>query len=168
MSYTNKLITIIIPCYNCADILIHAWESIRNQTIGIDKLECIFVDDASCDDGATWNKLQEIEKESPESVIVIRLEQNMRQGGARNVGIGYATGKYLMFLDSDDELTLDACSKAYDAAESNNADIVQFNHIRRVGNLEKTFKDVETVRIFEPIENKDREPLLDAGNVTYG
>lgn len=39
------------------------------QSIGIDNLELIFVNDASTDDGQTWNMLNEIEEAYPESLI---------------------------------------------------------------------------------------------------
>ena len=43
--------------------------SLVQQTIGIDQIELIFVDDASTDGGATWNMLQEFERAYPESII---------------------------------------------------------------------------------------------------
>ena len=58
----------------------------------IDQIELIFVDDASTDEDATWNMLQEFERAYPESIMILKLEENMRQGGARNVALQYATG----------------------------------------------------------------------------
>ena len=52
----NKKISIIIPCHNSSETLDNAWNSLKNQTLGIENIECIFVDDASDDDGKTWNK----------------------------------------------------------------------------------------------------------------
>lgn len=59
--------------------------SLVQQTIGIDQIELIFVDDASTDEDATWNMLREFERAYPESIMILKLEENMRQGGARNV-----------------------------------------------------------------------------------
>lgn len=124
----EKKITLIIPCYNIADTIKRTWDSLKAQSIGIDSLECIFVDDRSTDEHS-WEKLQEIEKEFPESAKIIKLEENMRQGGARNVGITYASGKYLMFLDADDALDQNACRELYEMAEDLNTDIIQFRHL---------------------------------------
>ena len=52
-----KKISIVINCYNVADSIGMCWESVKKQTIGLENIECIFVDDASTDDGATWNPL---------------------------------------------------------------------------------------------------------------
>lgn len=76
--------------------------SLVQQTIGIDQIELIFVDDASTDEDATWNMLQEFERAYPESIMILKLEENMRQGGARNVALQYATGEYIAFVDADD------------------------------------------------------------------
>ena len=76
--------------------------SLVQQTIGIDQIELIFVDDASTDKDATWNMLQEFERAYPESIMILKLEENMRQGGARNVALQYATGDYIAFVDADD------------------------------------------------------------------
>ena len=65
----------------------------------IEFIEAIFIDDASDDNGKTWHLLNEIEQEAPDSVIIVHLEENMRQGGARNTALQYVTGTYLMFLD---------------------------------------------------------------------
>ena len=140
----------------------------KSQSIGIDMLECIFVDDASTDDGATWNVLKEIEKDEEESVIIIQLENNMKQGGARNIGIDYATGEYLMFLDSDDVLRQDACELLYNYAEIHHTDIIQFNHIYVLGEEKRITKE-SRANVDYSIKNKeDRYKFLDASTVTYG
>ena len=52
-------ISVIIPCYNVAKYVERCFESLKNQTIGLEQMELIFVDDASVDD--TWDKIKEIE-----------------------------------------------------------------------------------------------------------
>jgi glycosyltransferase involved in cell wall biosynthesis len=47
-----------------------------------------------------------------ENVRIIRLEHNLRQGGARNRGVSAAKGEYIVFLDQDDYLHADALSQA--------------------------------------------------------
>jgi glycosyltransferase involved in cell wall biosynthesis len=126
-------VTVIIPCFNTSKTLRRCWSSLNEQTLGLEHLQCIFVDDASTDDGATWMMLQSIEAEAPKQVAILQLDQNMKQGGARNAAIPYATGKYLQFMDADDELTSDMLGKLYQLAEQHETDIIQFNHCLDIG-----------------------------------
>ena len=84
-----KKVSVIIPCFNATKYLPKCFMSLVQQTIGIDQIELIFVDDASTDEDATWNMLQEFERAYPESIMILKLEENMRQGGARNVALQY-------------------------------------------------------------------------------
>ena len=164
----GKYISVIIPCHNCAESVETTWQSLKKQTIGIDNLECIFVDDASDDGGATWSMLQKIEHEEPESVMIIHLDENMRQGGARNVALNYCSGEYLMFLDADDVFLPESCEIAFGVINDNSADIVQFNHIRRIGENQKVFEDIKQNVFFEIKSSSERNRFLDASTVTYG
>lgn len=123
-----KKISIIIPCHNSVKWLNDCFESLKKQTIGIGNLECIFVDDASTDDGATVAMLKDFEKENPDNVMVILLEDNLRQGGARNIAMQYMSGEYLLFLDSDDMLLPYTCERLYEIASENTADMVLFGY----------------------------------------
>lgn len=130
-----KKISVIIPCFNCSEWVRHGWNSLKNQTIGIDEIECIFVNDASTDNGKTQHVLEEIEQEAPESVMVIALDINMRQGGARNVGMQYMSGEYMLFMDSDDLFRPETCEELYLTAKKYNADIVRFLHEMVIGDF---------------------------------
>lgn len=121
-----KKISVVIPCYNTAQYLGRCMETIVRQTIGIENIEIILVDDASTDDGATLNLIMEYEKRFPDTIIAISLPQNLRQGGARNVGISYASGEYLMFCDADDWLALQAMQILYHTAKEYDADVVEY------------------------------------------
>jgi len=123
-----KKISVIIPCFNVAKYLPQCFLSLAQQTIGIDNMELIFINDASTDDGKTWGLLTEIEQGYPENVLIIDLPENRRQGGARNEGLRYATGEYISFVDADDWLELDLYEKVYAKAKKEEAEIVQFNH----------------------------------------
>lgn len=123
-----KKISVVVPCFNATAYLNVCMEHLLRQTIGIENMEIILVDDASTDDGATWNLIMEYESRYTESVIAIPLEENMRQGGARNVGISYAGGEYLFFCDADDWISLDALELLYERAKEYDADVVEFRH----------------------------------------
>ena len=124
----SKKISIIIPCHNCSDSVGMTWDSIKAQSMDLDELECIFVDDASDDEGATVNMLAGIEKEAPESVLLIQLDKNVRQGGARNAALQYASGEFILFLDADDTLRQDTCNSLYEKAVKYDCDLIQFKH----------------------------------------
>ncbi|WP_075721659.1 glycosyltransferase family 2 protein [Roseburia sp. 499] len=121
-----KKVTVITPCHNSKKYLGECLESLENQTIGVENLEFILVNDASTDN--TWDMILEFEKKYPESVIAINLPENRRQGGARNEALKYATGEYIAFLDSDDKALPETYEKVYQRAIETDADIVQFNH----------------------------------------
>lgn len=93
-------VSVIVPCYNVQEQIDRCMESLVSQTIGICNMEIILVNDASTD--GTLEKLKDWEKRFPESILVITYDENIRQGGARNIGIQYARGKYIGFVDADD------------------------------------------------------------------
>ncbi len=124
----KKKISVIVPCYNAANYLPWCIEHLIRQTIGVENIEIILVDDASTDDGATMELMLAYEKQYPESVIVVSLEQNRKQGGVRNVGISYAGGEYLMFCDADDWLAFQAMEVLYNTAVQYNADVVEYRY----------------------------------------
>ena len=119
-----KKVSVITPCYNAADCLEIYMEKLSLQSVGMDALEIIMVNDCSTDD--TLTKLQEIESRYPESVMLIPLEKNVRQGAARNIALQYATADYILFLDADDTLHPKAVEKLLKKAREDDADVVQF------------------------------------------
>ena len=122
----KKLFSIIVPCYNSASYLMRCYHSIVQQTIGMDKLQVIFIDDASKDE--TFDMLCQLEKEYPDSIMVIRLEENVRQGAARNIALQYAVGEYISFVDSDDSVSLNMYERLEDIITEYSPDIIKFSH----------------------------------------
>lgn len=142
-----KYVSVVVPCYNASAFLDKCMEHLTKQTIGIENIEIILVDDASTDEGATWELIMQYEKAFSDTVIAIQLEKNMRQGGARNAGISYAGGEYLMFCDADDRLAFEAMEHLYDRAKKYDADVVQFRH--------KDFKKDEGYSLVSVQEGKE-------------
>ena len=120
--HDQKLISIIVPCYNAVSFLKECFDSIKKQTIGMEHLQVIFVDDASTDD--TWKMLQSFEKELPGSVCIIHCDKNGRQGTARNIALSHAVGEYIQYVDADDWIEKDMCLTMYSDAVVNDSDIV--------------------------------------------
>ena len=117
-----KWISVIIPCYNVEKYIDRCMNSLVNQTLGVEHMELIFVNDASTD--ATYEKLCQWEAKYPESILVVNCEKNGKQGTARNIGIRYASTDYIGFVDSDDWVELDMYEKMYEKAISTGADVV--------------------------------------------
>lgn len=121
-------ISVIIPCYNVEAYINRCMDTLMHQTIGIENLEIILVNDASQD--GTLNKLKEWESQYPNNIMVITYEENLRQGGARNIGIQYASADYIGFVDADDWIELDMFETLYRYAQQGNYDMVRGKFIR--------------------------------------
>ncbi len=127
----KPLISVIIPCYNMENYIDRCVGSIVSQTIGIDNLELILVNDASTDH--TLDKLKEWEARYPESLAVVTYEENLRQGGALNVGLQYAHGEYIGFAGADDWIEPDMYETLYGYAKNGGYDAVMSKFIRDDG-----------------------------------
>jgi len=93
---SNELVSVVIPVYNRTDLLARAIQSALSQTHK--DLEIIVIDDGSdIDIRAT------VESFHDPRVAYFRHESNMGVSRARNTGIEKSRGKYVAFLDSDDE-----------------------------------------------------------------
>jgi glycosyltransferase involved in cell wall biosynthesis len=91
-------VSIIVPCYNQAQYLDEALQSVLDQTY-ID-WECIIVNDGSTDN--TEEVVQKwVEKDSR---FIYLYKENGGLSSARNAGLEVAKGDYIQFLDSDDFL----------------------------------------------------------------
>ena len=100
--HTKPRVSVIIPCYNREKYLRACIESLVAQTYGIDNLELIFLNDASTDQ--TMTILKEYESLYPQSILLIDLSEQSGGlvGKVRNIGLSYATGEFITFVDSDD------------------------------------------------------------------
>lgn len=94
----STVISVVIPCYNHGRYLKQAIESVLNQTN--QNTEIIVVDDGSTDDTAEVCKRYQ-------KIKYVHTNQ-LGLSGARNTGIRYCTGSFLVFLDADDYLYPDA------------------------------------------------------------
>lgn len=112
-------VSVIIPAYNTEKYIRQCVESILNQTM--EEIEVIVVDDGSND--CTLSILNEYEQCYPEKIRVFHKE-NGGQASARNMGLQYAKGEYLGFVDSDDWIDLEMYQEMYDKAKQEDADIV--------------------------------------------
>ncbi|MFR1213794.1 MAG: glycosyltransferase family 2 protein [Acutalibacteraceae bacterium] len=116
----NKpFISVVMPVYGVEPYLHRAAESILKQTFR--ELELILVDDCSPD--RCGEICEEIAK-NDSRVKVLHLKKNGGLSNARNQGMTLAAGKYILFMDSDDYLDLDALQLAVDSIHKNPAKLV--------------------------------------------
>jgi glycosyltransferase involved in cell wall biosynthesis len=94
---SNPKVSVVIPTYNRADTLPRAMDSVLNQTF--QDFELIIVDDGSTDN----TKRVVAEKKEKNNRTIYLKQKNQGAAVARNTGIKKSKGKYIAFLDSDDE-----------------------------------------------------------------
>ena len=92
----KELISIVVPVYNVEKYLDKCVKSIINQTY--DNLQIILVDDGSKDNSGKLCDLWE----QRDRRIITKHKDNGGLSDARNYGVKFAEGKYVMFVDSDD------------------------------------------------------------------
>ena len=117
-------VSIVVPVYNVERYLRQCLDCLVNQTY--QNVEIICVDDGSTD--ASSEILTEYALKNSR-VRVIR-QKNSGLSAARNVGFSFATGEYVMYVDSDDWIDVRTCEKAVFKAEEHAADLVMWPYIR--------------------------------------
>lgn len=128
-----SLISIVVPVFNAERYLPHCVESILAQTYK--NWELILVDDGSLDRSGTI--CDAFAKQ--DSRIHVIHQENGGVSSARNTGIEYATGEWLVFIDADDSinsLTLEECARHFE-----NNDVIRFSMRLIFSQNEDRFKD---------------------------
>ena len=113
-------ISVVVPVYNVEKYLRECLDSLANQTF--EDFEVICVNDGS--DDSSPDILEEYASEDERFKIV--SQENKGLSGARNTGMNYIKGRYLLFLDSDDWLELNALELLYNHANALNSEMVIF------------------------------------------
>jgi len=151
------LISVIIPTYN-SKYIEDCLKSCLGQTIGMDALEIIMVDDASTDD--TVDRVSALLKGNP--IQLIQLSENGGPAAARNAGLKVARGKFVAFLDSDDAMKPEKLEKQLKYCEANpsiQAVISGIEEIDLHGNFIRTL-----VRLF-PEDRSEQVEILFLDNL---
>lgn len=119
MNY-KSLVSIIIPAYNAESYIKQCLKSILQQTY--ENLQIIVIDDGSMDN--TYEICKSMQKF--DNRIELYRQKNSGPSAARNVGLQHVKGLYLLFVDADDNLHLEAIEKLVEAMETEKADLVCF------------------------------------------
>lgn len=141
-------ISIIVPIYNASKYLKKCLDSLVNQTKK--ELEFILINDGSTDDS------ESIIKSYSDTRIKYFKRSNHGIGKTRNFGINKSTGKYIMFLDSDDYLEENACEVLYEKIDKEKLDLVVCDFYRVVNDS----KIIEKIASFKNTLLKDNPNLL--------
>ena len=141
-------LSLIIPVYNTSEFLNRCFTSIfKNETSF--RYEVIAIDDGSSDDSLV--KLNKIKESAPGNCEfnIIHLEENKGVQNARFVGLDGAKGKYVFFIDSDDEIGSDCLEEIFSKMEKDNLDIL-YNNILLVD--DKTMYSLFSKQDFSRVE----------------
>lgn len=150
----TPLISIIIPNWNNGPYLRRAMDSIVKQTISLNKIEVIFVDDRSSD-----NSLEIMDEyiHKYSNFKIVSLNENT--GGAsipRNVGLTLAKGKYVVLLDPDDWFTVHGLKDLVEVLEKSGDSFAIGGMVEKVG---KKFRKVFSGTSFQNGINIDISTL---------
>ncbi|MCV3375240.1 glycosyltransferase family 2 protein [Campylobacter sp. IFREMER_LSEM_CL2151] len=114
-------ISIILPTYNVEKYIARALETCINQTFK--DIEIIVVDD--CGDDKSIDIAKEYASKD-DRIKIIYNEENLGTFASRNIGVLNSSSPYIMFLDPDDYLELNACELGFEKIK--NVDVVVFNY----------------------------------------
>ena len=103
-------VSIIIPVYNVAPYIEDCLKSVMMQTYK-GEMECIIVDDCGTDDSIAIAEQMIAAYQGAIQFRMLHHERNKGLSAARNTGTIAATGDYIYYLDSDDEITEDCIEK---------------------------------------------------------
>lgn len=110
---------IIVPAYNVENYIRDCIDSILSQKTNYRYVVTIV------NDGSTDSTFELLEKYQKDNRVTIINQHNKGLSGARNTALKKIVAKYVMFVDSDDELEKNAIQCLMDSAYNNNSDIVE-------------------------------------------
>ena len=113
------LISIIIPAFNAEKTIGRCLESVRQQINMENIKEVLIIDDGSTD--STSEIVRSFEKRDSRFRLIEK--ENGGVSSARNEGIRQATGEYIIFCDSDDEMKPELCKELLCAIQKQRCDM---------------------------------------------
>ncbi len=137
----QKKISIIIPAYNVEKYLEQCVKSLFAQSYS--NIEIIIVDDGSKDNTG----LLADELANQDSRVLVIHQKNAGLPAARNAGLRIASGEMIMFLDADDWLEKDACEVAVEYMQTEQAELVIFEHYKEYSNKRVWHKSLEKSKL---------------------
>lgn len=149
---SDPKVSIVVPVYNVDRYLNECFDSLKNQTYK--NLEIIVVDDGSTDGSGI---IADAYKNCDDRFLVFHCK-NTGISAARNLGLKYATGDYITFVDGDDAITSIHIQSLVDIALHSKADIVLGgkllwfrDRLERKGSSKVEFKQISLDEAFRSI-----------------
>ncbi len=119
---TSPDVTVVVAVYNTMPYLTECLNSLVGQSIGLDRLEIVAVDDGSTDDSAA--ELDRFAKKYPNTVKVIHQANSGGPAAPSNRALEVATGRFVYFIGSDDYLGKEALARMVKYADRHESDVV--------------------------------------------
>lgn len=135
-------VSVIVPIYNGRNYIEHCCEQLVEQTLK--SLEFILINDGSTDGSDAV--CRQMETKYPNCIVV--NQENQGVSASRNNGIVRAHGKYIGFVDVDDEFDNDMFECLYKAASTNDLDVVSMEPFGETGELHIFSCQQEWMRAF--------------------
>ena len=125
----EMLLSVLVPIYGVEKYIERCATSLFEQTLQ-DHIEFIFVNDCTKDNSVV--KLLNLLKKYPHRISQVKLLEHSRNRGlaaSRQTALNHATGDYVLTVDSDDWLELDACEELLNSVRETKCDILMFDYI---------------------------------------
>lgn len=132
-------VTIIIPIYNAENFLVKCLDSMVSQTF--QDIQILLVNDGSTDSSEAI--IDKYVNSYPTLFEKINKE-NGGQATARNLGVNYAVGEYVIFIDADDYIEPSMIEELYNNAKQSDADIAICDYYEITNNTKKEYKNALT------------------------
>lgn len=123
-------VTVVVPVYNTMPYLTACLESLVSQSIGLDRLEVVAVDDGSFD--GSGEELDRFATDYPQTFQVLHQANSGGPAEPCNRGLEVATGRYVFFLGADDFLGEEALERLVAKADEWASDVI-FGRMEGVG-----------------------------------
>lgn len=153
------LFSIVVPIYNSELWIEETIKSVVGQSIGIENIQLILIDDGSTDGSG---QICKVYQEKYQDNIEFMTKPNTGVSSTRNYAIPYIKGKYVEFLDSDDYISSDTLENVYNFFREHEQEIdivsipmyyfegrtgphylnTKFNRGDRIVDLKKDFRDI--------------------------
>jgi glycosyltransferase involved in cell wall biosynthesis len=141
LSYVGSppLVTIIIPSFNSSKTIEDTIASVLEQTYR--PIEIVVVVDSGEDN--TIDLIESVRSQRSEEIFVIVNESRRGVAESRNIGLNRARGEYVLFLDSDDQLRIDALEEMVRAITESDYDFCfsGYSEHHNNGNIKTVTKD---------------------------
>ena len=115
-------VTVVVPVYNTMPYVSRCLTSLVRQTIGLDRMQVVAVDDGSTD--RSGRELDRFAARHPGVFTVVHQANSGGPAAPCNRGLELATGRYVFFVGADDWLGPDALRRLVSAADGWDSDVV--------------------------------------------